>query len=72
MYEKLCAILDALQARGISCRAECTYCSGVWEIVCAVPFDIGVKYIRYPLSYSFIDNSTSEYLVSHVLKEVLA
>ena len=72
MYEKLCAILEALQARGISCRAECIYCSGVWEIVCAVPFEIGVKFIRYPLSYDFIKYRTSKYLVSHVLKEVLA
>ena len=72
MYEKLCAILDALQARGIACSAECTYGSGVWEIVCTVPYDIGVKLIRYPLSYDFITRCNSEYLVSHVLKEVLA
>lgn len=71
MYEKLCAILDALHAQGINCRAEYTCCSGVWEIVCSVPFDLGVKLIRYPMSYDFIKCRTSEYLVSHVLKEVL-
>ena len=72
MYEKLCAILDALQELVISCRAECTYCSGVWEIVCAIPVDNGMKLIRYPLSYDFIKCRNSEYLVSQVLKEVCA
>lgn len=72
MYEKLCSILEALQARGISCRAECTYCSGVWEIVCEVPFAIGVKAIRYPLKYTFINRNTNDYLVSYMLKVVFA
>ena len=70
MCEKLCTILDALRERGIVCRAECVYCSGVWEIVCTVPYDIGVKNIRYPLSYSFIVEHTTGYLVSHMLKVV--
>ncbi len=72
MYEKLCAILDALRERGISCRAECTYCSGGWEIVCADPIDKGMKVLRYPITYQFMDASTAGDLISLVLKEVLA
>ena len=72
MCEKLCAILEALRDRGIVCRAECVYCSGVWEIVCEVPFDIGVKVIRYPLKYSFINQHTNDYLVFYMLKVVFA
>ena len=70
MCEKLCAILEALRWHGIVCRAECVYCSGVWEIVCEVPFANGVKAIRYPLEYSFIKRHTDDYLASHMLKVV--
>lgn len=48
------------------------YCSGVWEIVCEVPFDIGAKVIRYPLEYTFINRHTNDYLVSYMLKVVFA
>lgn len=70
MYEKLCAILDALRERGISCRAECLYCSGVWEIVCAVPIERGVKVIRVPITYKALDESPVEYLSNLVFLEV--
>ena len=72
MCEKLCAILAALREQGIVCRAECVYCSGVWEIVCEVPFANGVKVIRYPLEYSFINRYNDDYLISFMLKEVFA
>lgn len=42
----------------------------VWEIVCEVSFANGVKAIRYPLEYSFINRYTDDYLVSHMLKVV--
>lgn len=70
MCEKLCAILEALRGQGIVCRAECVYCSGVWEIVCEVPFANGVKVIRYPLECNFINRHTDDYLASHMLKVV--
>lgn len=70
MCEKLCAILEVLRGHGIVCRAECVYCSGVWEIVCEVPFANGVKAIRYPLECSFINRHTDDYLASHMLKVV--
>ena len=70
MCEKLCAILEELRGQGIVCRAECVYCSGVWEIVCEVPFANGVKAIRYPLECSFINQHTDDYLASHMLEVV--
>ena len=72
MYEKLCAILDSLREHGITCKVETNAYSGIWEIVALVPIACGVKFIRYPLSYSFIESYTTSYLVSHVIKEVLA
>ena len=71
MYEKLCAILDALRERGISCKAETNAYSGIWEIVALVPIACGVKVIRYPLTCTFIDKVTACTLVQIVCKGVL-
>lgn len=72
MYEKLCAILDALRERGISCKAETNAYSGIWEIVAIVPIACGVKVIRYPLTYTYVDRLTARTLVQNVCKEVLS
>lgn len=70
MYEKLCAILDALRERGISCKAECVRLTGYWEIVCLVPCDNGIKMIRYPVSYHLLYSVDPEYIVSYVFEGV--
>lgn len=72
MYEKLCAILDALREHGITCKAETNAYSGIWEIVALVPIACGVKVIRYPLTYSYVNKVTARTLVEIVCGEVLA
>ena len=72
MYEKLCAILDALRERGISCKAETNAYTGVWEILAMVPVTNGVKLIRYPLAYSIMRKVSATTLVQIVCEEVLA
>lgn len=70
MYEKLCAILDALRERGLTCKAETNAYSGIWEIVAMVPIVNGVKVIRYPISYSYMNHLSASSLVMIVCREV--
>lgn len=70
MYEKLCAILDALRKRGISCKAECLRLTGQWEIVFSVPCDYGTKLFRFPVSHNLLDRAEPDYLISYVISEV--
>lgn len=64
MYEKLCAILDALRERGMVCKAVMNGPAGTWEIVgqCEVSagiykvfsIDLPVRYVRYNSAYDCI------------------
>lgn len=66
MYEKLCAILDALRECGISCKAECVRSTGCWEIVC----DYGMKIVRFPIAYKLLTRADTENLISYVMAGV--
>lgn len=70
MYEKLCAILDALRERGITCKAECVWPTGNWEIVCALPCDYGIKKVRFPVSYNVLVTADPEFVISYVMEGV--
>lgn len=67
MYEKLSAILDALREHGITCKAETNAYSGVWEIVCVVPIENGMKMMRVPITHNALYDFPAEYLSAFVL-----
>lgn len=80
MYEKLCAILDALREEGFTVKAEYDCHYGAWCIIGTVPRHRGLKgiqtdaVIRYPvessriMSYSF----NVQTVVEEIMKEVYA
>ena len=70
MYEKLCAILNALRECGIPCKAECVRSTGCWEIVCSVSCNNGMKIVRFPVSYKLLTRADTENLISYVMAGV--
>ena len=70
MYEKLCAILDALRECGIPCKAESVRSTGCWEIVCSVSCDYGMKIVRFPIAYTLLTRADTENLISYVMAGV--
>lgn len=71
MYEKLCAVLDALRERGVICKAEMHGAAGTWNIVGQIEIAPGVyKVFTDPVSIRYFQFHSVETCVADICKEV--